>query len=561
MASLLCLLACLVSSRMHSCVGASNSKLATFFQRKNTFPLDASPNPSAKPSDRTDEWDDDDRLPSSNATIKAYMASLLHEEDLEAGRKFLTGPYGELSAKYFSTMQALGRYWSETVHGSGHTGNEQSHTKPPLNMTHVEHLVGPWRSAFQQHLSSQGKNYEDECPDDVLQFEVCVHHFHCDVSPQVPHAFSAETFAVMVEVEASLQEHIFKDIKLIYLRSHPDHNLLHSFSQTCEDEASNFLEEKMSQRQSIAVAAVEKVAEATQRSDDFLQRALALSLLAGHHESNVADLNVEQFEKIWEETCKAVGCRFTTWFDIGHALHDHTAELIEAKAPGHAIRKHVKSMRRAHQNIARTGSILLEEGVNHTFFAASDGGHGGRGSKRYNKHVKRAGGWMDGAMSVLKGTNKRVSTNWWCWKGSVAWNSAYVFNLPKNTASWGISFQLRVSRSFGLDLMKLLVENKPPSCPPWGASLDLNILIGVVAGIEGWADFRGGVSLTIGISFSGCDFKFGVKAGAGAGLAWKTGPQACIFGDCCGGCKESGTIGFAFWCCDVSLTTGASNCG
>merc|ERR1719310_1302587 len=128
------------------------------------------------------------------------------------------------------------------------------------------------------------------------------------------------------------------------------------------------------------------------------------------------------------------------------------------------------------------------------------------GTRRYNAHVKRAGHVLDGATSALAGTNKRISTHFWCMKGSVSWNAAHVLNIA--SAGWGISFQLKTSRSFGLNALKDIFAGRP-TCPPWGASLDLNTMIGFVGGL-GLAKWRAGVSLTIGLSMSGCNLDFSV---------------------------------------------------
>lgn len=485
-----------------------------------------------------DDDNDDERVGSEEAHPSKVWEVELSEESLEAGKKFVATQYGACAAHYLNGMRHLGRYWAEVAQGAGHTGKNQSHTFPGFNMTYAASIVNDFRVCLGDHMRTHSIPASN-CPDDFLSMSKCIHTWHCLIEHEVPSSITPEMYTVMVEVETNIKEYIMADFTIMELKIEPNHTKPAAYLQLCAGEAA-FIQEKaaiLSARAGSALATVDKIHDATVHTEKYLSN---LGLMQG---------NISMLENIWFEACQSMKCPHMTWYDIAHSMHDHSAECIESSVPGSGIRKHVLSMRRANYLIGHWAPNLMQTGLQHHFFTKVKAHFG---TLRYNAHIKRAGHVMDGATSALAGTEKRISTHFWCWKGSVAWNAAHVINFA--SGGWGISFQLKTSRSFGLNSL-LDIANGRPTCPPWGASLDLNTMIGFVGGL-GLAKWRAGVSLTIGISINGCNLDFSVKAGGGAGIA---------FGQNYGcplnyACKTSGTMGFAFWCCSVSLIGGGSNC-
>lgn len=489
-------------------------------------------------ADEDDDYEDEERVNSEDAHPSKVWAVALSEESLKAGKKFVATQYGACAAHYLNGMRHLGRYWAEVAQGAGHTGTNQSHTFPTFNITHAASLVKDFTTCLRTHMSTHNIPASG-CPDDFLSMGKCIHTWHCLIEHEVPTSISPEMYTVMVEVETNIKEYIMADLIVLEIKMEPNHTKPANYLQLCAGEAALVQEGAaiLSARAASALAAVDKIHEATVRTEKYLEN---LDLMQG---------NISMLESIWSEACQSMKCPYMTWYDIAHSMHDHLAECIESSVPGSGIRKHVLSMRRANYLLARWAPNLMQTGLNHRFFMKIKAHFG---TRRYNAHLKRAGHVMDGATSALAGTNKRISTHFWCWKGSVSWNAAHILNIAPT--GWGISFQLKTSRSFGINaLMDIFAQRS--TCPPWGASLDLNTVIGFVGGPE-MTSWRAGVSLTIGLSMNGCNLDLSVKAGGGAGMAFSGGVGCALPYTC----KNSGTIGFAFWCCSVSLIGGGSSC-
>jgi len=212
----------------------------------------------------------------------------------------------------------------------------------------------------------------------------------------------------------------------------------------------------------------------------------------------------------------------------------------------------------------------------------------------YNRKLKAAGDILDGATSALKGTDRRVSMyfrnvrshfHYGGEKGdsqpqalmqtnsslkSVAANSGYVktvmFATPIGAAFvFFVSLSSNVDSLFGNAVTSLVTGRSSSMSLQVRVTIQFQIVVGLVAGLDGAASLRAGVYLAIQLTLGSGGLSFSISAGAGAGYAWRQ-PGVCIFSPLgidgsLGGCKRSNSIGITIFSCSVNIGTGIVTCG